>query len=108
MKGKSLRICKRLLRGPRAWYIQHRILRNGGSMPVHSAALASLDYNPTTQVLNIAFNHGGIYAFREVPKEEVKGLLTAESRGRYFVHKIRGRYETEKLSPKASPGGSNH
>lgn len=64
---------------------------------VESSNLASISYDETKQILEIEFNHGGIYQYFDVPVEEYEGLMNADSHGRYFVHNIKDNYEFVKL-----------
>lgn len=64
---------------------------------VSSSNLASVGYDEKTQILEIEFNHGGVYEYYDVPKEEHKALMSASSHGSYFYHNIRDDYDYEKL-----------
>jgi len=66
--------------------------------PVTSSSLRSVGYDPQTLTLEIEFTSGGVYQYQPVPKEEVEGLLQAESIGRYFLDNIRDIYEHRKIS----------
>lgn len=64
---------------------------------VSSSNLASVGYDEENQILEIEFNHGGIYQYFDVPVEEHEGLMSASSHGSYFYHNIRNDYEYSKL-----------
>ena len=64
---------------------------------VNSSNLASVGYDPPSQTLEIEFNHGGVYQYFDVPKEEYDALMNADSLGSYFFHNIRDAYEYSKL-----------
>jgi KTSC domain len=64
---------------------------------VSSSNLAAVGYNEKEQILEIEFNHGGVYQYFNVPKEEHEALMSAGSHGSYFYHNIRGCYEYDKL-----------
>jgi len=64
---------------------------------VESSNLASIGYDKENEILEIEFNHGGIYQYFDVPIEEYKALMNADSHGSYFHHNIRDVYEYEKL-----------
>jgi hypothetical protein len=66
--------------------------------PVTSSSLKSVGYDPQTHKLEIEYTSGGVYQYLSVPKEEVEGLLQAESLGRYFLENIRDVYEYRKIS----------
>jgi len=64
---------------------------------VSSSNLASVGYDEENEILEIEFNHGGIYQYFNVPINEYKALMSADSHGSYFYHNIRGGYEYTKL-----------
>jgi len=64
---------------------------------VESSNLASIGYDEENEILEIEFNHGGIYQYFDVPKEEYEALMNADSHGKYFVANIREDYEYEKI-----------
>ena len=64
---------------------------------VSSSNLAAVGYDEKEQVLEIEFNHGGVYQYFDVPKEEHESLMNASSLGSYFYHNIRDCYEYDKL-----------
>ena len=64
---------------------------------VDSSNLASVGYDAKMKILEIEFNHGGIYQYFDVPKDVFAELMDADSHGRYFVHNIRDDYECIKL-----------
>lgn len=59
---------------------------------VASSNLASVGYDARAKVLEIEFHSGAIYRYRDVPAEIHAGLMSAESKGQYFVRRIRGRF----------------
>ncbi len=64
---------------------------------VNSSNLASVGYEAESQILEIEFNHGGVYQYFDVPKEEYDALMHADSHGKYFAANIRNDYEYQKL-----------
>jgi len=64
---------------------------------VDSSNLASIGYDATKQILEIEFNHGGVYQYFDVPKDVYDELMSASSHGRYFVHNIKDGYEYVKI-----------
>jgi len=42
---------------------------------VASSSLASVGYNEEHEILEIEFNHGGVYQYFDVPKAEYEGLI---------------------------------
>ncbi|MCG6494481.1 KTSC domain-containing protein [Kitasatospora sp. A2-31] len=66
-------------------------------MPVDSSALRSVGYDAARRVLEVEFVGGGVYAYDSVPRRVHGELMAAESHGRYFVRRIRGRYPYRRL-----------
>lgn len=64
---------------------------------VQSSNLASVAYDPATQILEVAFLNGGLYTYQGVSAAVHQGLMTAPSKGTYFANYIRNRYPTRKL-----------
>lgn len=60
--------------------------------PVTSSLVASVGYVPEYKVLEIEFQDGRSYQYFGVPERIYKGLMAAESRGRYFNERIRDAY----------------
>lgn len=65
--------------------------------PVDSSNLAAVGYDKENEILEIEFNHGGIYQYNDVPKNEYKALMSADSHGKYFSANIRNDYNYVKL-----------
>ncbi len=64
---------------------------------VESSNLASIGYDSENEILEIEFNHGGIYQYFDVPHNVYEELMNAESHGKYFSANIRNNYEYQKL-----------
>ena len=66
---------------------------------VRSSNLASIGYDEINNILEIEFNHGGIYQYLNVPLDVYEELINANSHGSYFSANIRNntRYKTRKL-----------
>jgi hypothetical protein len=64
---------------------------------VSSSNLASIGYDEENQILEVEFNHGGVYQYFDVPQSEYDALMNASSHGSYFSNNIRNEYEFEKL-----------
>jgi hypothetical protein len=73
---------------------------------LESEALRTIAYHPEAQRLEIRFQDGSAYEYREVPAPAYAALLQAESRGRQFNAAIRGRYPWRRLPgcKDANPG----
>ena len=59
--------------------------------------IAAIGYDIATQVLEVEFHSGKVYIYLDVPPEEHRALLDAESIGRYFNHEIRTSYSTARV-----------
>lgn len=59
---------------------------------VESTMLHAVGYDPEVRVLEVIFNTGGIYFYRDVPPDVYEGLMQADSKGQYFQEVIRDRY----------------
>lgn len=66
---------------------------------VRSSNLASIGYDEENNILEIEFNHGGIYQYLKVPFDVYEELMNARSHGTYFSANIRNNtsYKTKKL-----------
>lgn len=61
-----------------------------------SSNIISFGYQPSTMTLYIGFKNG-VYAYPGASLDVYKGMLKAESRGKYFFANIRNKYESRKL-----------
>ena len=62
-----------------------------------SSSIASAGYDAAARVLEVEFKNGGLYRYRDVPREIFEGLLSAASKGRFFLERIRGKYDYERV-----------
>lgn len=58
-------------------------------IPVESSSIASVGYLPEEQRMEVEFVTGRLYAYDEVPEPVFRGLLAAESKGRFFSTHVR-------------------
>ena len=65
--------------------------------PVESSNLASVGYDTDNKILEIEFNHGGVYQYFDVPQDVYDELMNADSHGKYFVHNIKDEYEYDRI-----------
>lgn len=65
---------------------------------VESDYLRSVGYDSSNQVLEIEFQKGGIYQYKDVPSAVYIGLIGASSLGKYFNANIKDVYPYQKLS----------
>jgi hypothetical protein len=56
---------------------------------VESSNLASVGYDAENSILEIQFNHGGVYQYLDVPENVYDGLMNADSHGQYFDRNIK-------------------
>lgn len=59
---------------------------------IHSSAIASVGYRPETAELELEFTTGEVYRYFAVPPSVHRGLIDADSAGRFFREHIRDRY----------------
>ncbi len=55
-------------------------------------------FDATRSVLEIEFQNGRIYEYRDVPEFLAKGFALAESKGHFFQSRIADRYKCEEVS----------
>jgi hypothetical protein len=58
-----------------------------------SALVKSTTYNPMSNTLTVEFNNGKVYEYKEFAKETYQEFLDAESKGKFFLTKIRAVYK---------------
>ena len=64
---------------------------------IDSSNLASIGYDAKNKILEIEFNHGGVYQYFDVPQDVYDELMNADSYGKYFVHNIKNNYRYQKI-----------
>ncbi len=64
-------------------------------IPVSSTAMRSVGYSESQQVLEIEFRNGSVYRYLGVPPDIYRGLMAADSHGRYFNRMILPAYRVE-------------
>ena len=69
----------------------HANLRRFVSMP--SAVIRHFSYDQSRRRLDIRFVSGECYSYFDVPETVVSGLAGARSKGRYFQHHIRDKFD---------------
>lgn len=63
--------------------------------PLRSTHLATADYDPDRQTLDVKLRTGKVYRYFDVPPTVFDDLLAAKSPARYFKTSIRDRYRGE-------------
>ena len=65
-----------------------------------SSQITGIGYDEAEKVLTVRFKKGGaMYRYYGVPESEHRGLIKAESVGKFFHRHVRGVYPTKKLGP---------
>ena len=66
---------------------------------VESDVIHAIGYDDEIGVLEIIFNNGQIYQYRNVPRDAYHELIRAESKGRYFQENIRDEFDHWQFDP---------
>jgi hypothetical protein len=64
---------------------------------VESSNVASVGYLEETKEIFVKFLNGGVYKYKDAPKETFDALLTADSVGCYLNKKVKNVYPYEKV-----------
>lgn len=56
---------------------------------VNSSNIVSIGYDPLSQVLEVEFKDGSLYHYLQVPPSNYKGIMQAESHGKYLNQYIK-------------------
>ena len=67
-------------------------------LPVVSTLIESVGYDEADQKLYVKFYSGPTYVYKGVPLELYGELLQSASVGRFFLEKIKGNFEMEKMA----------
>lgn len=65
--------------------------------PLESSAVVSVGYDRSRRVLEVEVDGGAVYQYLAVPARVYFGLLSADSRGRYYNQQIKPNYEYRRL-----------
>ena len=65
--------------------------------PVASTSVRSVGYDREDEVLELAFQSGGVYRYFDVSQETYEELLHARSQGGYFHENVRGQYDYRRI-----------
>lgn len=60
--------------------------------PVSSSSVASIGYDPSSETLEVEFNHGAVYQYYNVPQFMYDRLMEAGSVGSFINTQIKGSY----------------
>jgi hypothetical protein len=58
----------------------------------YHSLLRSVGYDPDQQLLEVELQDGKIYQYTDIPEQTYRGLMGADSLGRYFNYNIRGHH----------------
>ena len=64
---------------------------------VDSSNIAAIGFDEETQTLEIEFLNGRIYQYFDVPKNTFDELMSAPSKGKYFIEIIKGTFRFVKI-----------
>ena len=64
---------------------------------VESSMVWAVDYDPKTQVLEVAFKRTGVFRYEGVPPSEYRKMMLADSIGSYMRSCIIGVYPERRL-----------
>jgi hypothetical protein len=65
---------------------------------VHSSAIRGIDYDEPSRTLLVIFIDGDGYGYADVPPELYAEFLHAESKGRFFAERVRGRFDYQEVT----------
>lgn len=64
----------------------------------NSSQIAAVGYDPTVQVLHVAFKSGGTYAYEGIPATMADAFVKSESLGRFLGQHIKGSFPYRKVA----------
>jgi hypothetical protein len=72
----------------------NQIISHIRRQPVESTAIAKVGYSKRRHVLEIEFVNGAVYRYLDVSLLVYRGLMSAESKARFYDSNIRGHYRS--------------
>ncbi|MEW5787291.1 MAG: KTSC domain-containing protein [Pseudomonadota bacterium] len=57
-----------------------------------SSNISRFAYDEQSHILKVEFNNGSIYDYFDVPEHVFDGMKSAQSKGQYLAHQVKGRY----------------
>ena len=75
--------------------------------PVQSTALASVGYSKRLHVLEIEFTNGAVYRYADVPRSIYRGLMSAESKARFYNANIKRKFRSMRVRPRTKKPSRN-
>lgn len=76
----------------------------GDDIPRTPVVSSSVGYDEQEKMLEIEFRNGGIYRYSGVTKEFFSQFMSANSKGRFFTLKIRGKFPFSRVSANTIAG----
>lgn len=67
-------------------------------VPVISSNIDSVGYDEGQELLEVAFRRGGVWHYRNVPRDVYRGMLQADSPGKFFLAYVKGKFSEEKIA----------
>jgi hypothetical protein len=64
---------------------------------VDSSMVWAVDYDPKTQVLEVAFKRTGVFRYEGVPVSEYRAMMRSDSIGSYMRSNVIGMYPERRL-----------
>jgi hypothetical protein len=68
---------------------------------VNSNAIASIGYSKRRHILEIEFVNGAVYRYLEIAASLYRDLMAADSKTRYYLANIKGKYVSVRVRPRA-------
>ncbi len=65
---------------------------------VDSSMLASVGYDEATRTLEVEFSSGTVYRYFDVPPEDHRALMAADSIGRHMNANVKGLFQSARVS----------
>jgi hypothetical protein len=65
--------------------------------PVQSSALVSVGYSKRLHVLEVEFTNGAVYRYIEVPRSFYRGLMSADSKARFYHANIKRKFRSVRV-----------
>lgn len=64
---------------------------------VSSSNISAIGYDADSEILEVEFTNGAVYAYSGVRSGEYEGFMNADSKGKYLHANIKNRYSVTKL-----------
>jgi hypothetical protein len=72
----------------------NQIISHIPRQPVQSSAIAKVGYSKRRHMLEIEFVNGAVYRYLDVPVAIYRGLMSSESKARFYDSNVRGHYRS--------------